>query len=149
LRTGGGKFADYITLLRSQGIGLTTKELYQTIRHSDKPRENHGGDTVRRSKRLQNVPDSTGFFSQRVGRVQSAPSSLKMENIQEQGTLKELIWVHFPGSEIIPEPSGGWDCLGVPEMERIQGRLGSLKKVISYDKLKWAVFSFQPQALME
>jgi len=33
------------------------------------PRENHGGHTVRRLRRLQNVPDSTGF-SQRTGRVQ-------------------------------------------------------------------------------
>jgi hypothetical protein len=28
-------------------------------------------------------------------------------------------------------------------MERIQGRLGGLQRVISYDKLKWPVFSFQ------
>jgi hypothetical protein len=29
-------------------------------------------------------------------------------------------------------------------MERIHRRLGGSKRVISYDKLKWAVFSFQP-----
>jgi hypothetical protein len=29
-------------------------------------------------------------------------------------------------------------------MERIQGRLGGVQRVTSYDKLKWAVFSFQP-----
>jgi hypothetical protein len=29
-------------------------------------------------------------------------------------------------------------------MERIQGRRGGFQKVISYNKLKWAVFLFQP-----
>ena len=52
-------------------------------RHSDRPRENHGEDTVRRLRRLQNVPDSKGFI-QRIGRVQLALSSLKMENIPQQ-----------------------------------------------------------------
>jgi hypothetical protein len=47
--------------------------------NKDRPRETYGQDTVRRSRRLQNVPDSIGFF-QRVGRVQSASSSLKMEH---------------------------------------------------------------------
>jgi len=29
-------------------------------------------------------------------------------------------------------------------MERIKGRLGASKRVISYEKLKWVVSSFQP-----
>jgi hypothetical protein len=46
---------------------------------------------------------------------QSAISSLQLENgaytTTEKGTLEELFRVHFPGSEIILEPSGGWDGL--------------------------------------
>jgi hypothetical protein len=46
---------------------------------------------------------------------QSAVSSLQLENGEyttiEKGTLEELCRVHFPGSEIILEPSGGWDGL--------------------------------------
>jgi hypothetical protein len=57
-----------------------------------------------------------------------------------------LLRVNWPVSEIILEPSGGWDGL---ELEFLKWR-GSMedsavsKRVISYDKLKWAVFSFQP-----
>ena len=50
------------------------------LRRSDRPRENHGENTVRRLKRLQNVPDFTGLFL-RLSRVESAPSNLKMETI--------------------------------------------------------------------
>jgi hypothetical protein len=46
----------------------------------------------------------------------SAESSIQLENgkytTSERGILKELFRVHFPGSEIITEPSGGWDGLG-------------------------------------
>ena len=35
-------------------------------KHSNKLRQNHGEDIVRRLRRLQNVPDSKGFF-QRIG----------------------------------------------------------------------------------
>jgi hypothetical protein len=81
---------------------------------------------------------------------QSAVSSIQLENGEytttEKGTLEELLRVHFPGSEIIREPSGGWYGL---ELEFLKWK-GSRedwavsKRVISYDKLKWAVFSFQP-----
>ena len=60
--------------------------------------------------------------------------------------MEELLWVHFPGSEIILEPSGGWDGL---ELEFLKGK-GSRgdwavsRRVITFYKLKWAVFSFQP-----
>jgi hypothetical protein len=43
--------------------------------------------------------------------VQGAVSSLQLENgeytITENKTHEELLWVHFPGSKIILEPSGG------------------------------------------
>jgi hypothetical protein len=69
---------------RNQGTELTTREPLQIIiRHSDRPRENHGEDTVRRLRRLQNVPESKGFF-QRTGTVQSALSNFKMVNIPHQ-----------------------------------------------------------------
>ena len=46
---------------------------------------------------------------------QSAVSSLQLENgvctTSEKETLEELLWVHFPGSEIILEPSGGLEGL--------------------------------------
>jgi len=64
------------------------------MRHSDKPRENHGEDTARSLRRLQNVPDSTGFF-QKVSRVQLALSSLKMENIPRQ---RRGLWKSYYGS---------------------------------------------------
>jgi hypothetical protein len=39
-------------------------------------------------------------------------SNLKMETATtEKGTLEELLRVHSPGSEIVSEPSGGWDGL--------------------------------------
>jgi len=60
------------------------KEPYQIItRHSDRPRENHGEENMRRLRRLQNVSDSKGFF-QRIGREQLAHFSLKMVNIAQQ-----------------------------------------------------------------
>jgi hypothetical protein len=46
-------------------------------------RENRGGDTVRRLRRLQNAPYSIGF-SLRMSRVLSAPFDLKMEITPQQ-----------------------------------------------------------------
>jgi hypothetical protein len=65
-------------------------------------------------------------------------------NIQRD--LEELLRVHFPGSEIIPEPSRGWDGLEL-EFAKWKGSREDWafsKRVISYNKLIWAVFSFQP-----
>jgi hypothetical protein len=46
---------------------------------------------------------------------QSAGSSIQLDNgeytISEKERLEELLRVHFPGSEIILEPSGGWNGL--------------------------------------
>ena len=60
----------------------------------------------------------------------------------EKGTLEELLRVHFPGSEIILEPSGGWNGLELEFPKWIGSRedWALPKWVISYDKLKWALF---------
>ena len=48
--------------------------------------------------------------------------SIQLENgdyiTTEIGTMEELLRVHFPGSEMILEPSGGWDSL---ELEFLKG----------------------------
>jgi hypothetical protein len=64
---------------------------------------------------------------------------------QRKGSWK-LLWVHFPGSEIIPEPSEGWDGLELefPKWKGSREDWAVSKRVVSCDKLKWAVFSFQP-----
>ena len=55
------------------------------------------------------MPDSTGFS------LRMSICSIQLENrdytTTEKGTLEELFRVHFPGSEIILEPSGGWNIL--------------------------------------
>jgi hypothetical protein len=81
---------------------------------------------------------------------QSAVSSTQPENAEytttEKGTLEELLRVHFPGSEKIPETSGGWNGLELefPKWKGSREDWTISKSVISYDKLKWAVLSFQP-----
>jgi hypothetical protein len=95
---------------------------------------------VRRLKRLQNVPDSIGF-SPRKGGVDNGEYTTS-----EREILEELLRVHFPGSEIILEHTGGWNGL---ELEFTPWKITRedwevSKKVISYDRLKWAVYSFLP-----
>jgi hypothetical protein len=80
---------------------------------------------------------------------QSSISSIQLENgayTTEKGTMEELLRVHFPGSEIIPEPSGGWDGLELefPDRKGSREDWAVSRRVINYYKLKWAVFSFQP-----
>jgi hypothetical protein len=59
LRRGEERFANYLILRRGQVTGLTINEILHIItKQSDRPRENHGGDTVRKSRRFQNVTDS-------------------------------------------------------------------------------------------
>ena len=74
---------------------------------------------------------------------QSAISSLRLENGEysktETETLEELLRVHFPGSKILLEPSGGRDGLEL-ESPEWSASMGDSR---SFDKLKWAVFSFQ------
>jgi hypothetical protein len=80
---------------------------------------------------------------------QSAISSIQLENGEytntEKGTLEKLLRVHFPGSEIILEPSGGWDSLELefPNWTASRADWALSRGVINYEKLKWAVFSFQ------
>jgi hypothetical protein len=80
---------------------------------------------------------------------QNAISSIQLENgdytTTEKGTLEELLRVHFPGSKIISKPSGGWNSLELefPKLNGSREDWALSKMVISYDKLKWAVFSFQ------
>jgi hypothetical protein len=77
-------------------------------------------------------------------------NSLWLENGEytktENETLEELLRVNFPGSKILLEPSGGWDGLELesPEWSASRGDWAVSRRVISFDKLKWAVFSFQP-----
>ena len=81
---------------------------------------------------------------------QSAICSIQLENgdytTTEKETLEELFWVHFPGSEIILEPSGGWDGLELvfPKWKGSREDWAVSKGVVSYIKLKWTIFSFQP-----
>jgi hypothetical protein len=53
--------------------------------------------------------------------ARSTVSSIQLENGEytttEKGTLEELLQVHFPGSEIILELSGGWDSLELVFLE--------------------------------
>jgi len=60
--------------------------------------------------------------------------------------MEELLRVHFPGSEIITEPSGGWDGLELefPKWKGSREDWAFSKRVINYEKLKSPVFSFQP-----
>jgi hypothetical protein len=80
---------------------------------------------------------------------QSAVSSLQLENGEytrtEKETLEELLRVHFPCSKFILETSGGWKGLEL-ESRKWKGSIEDWavsRRVISYDKLKWAVSSFQ------
>jgi hypothetical protein len=76
--------------------------------------------------------------------------SIQLENgeytASEKETLEELLQVHFPGSEIILEPSGGWNGLELelPKWKGTREDWAVSRRVKSYDKLKWAVFLFQP-----
>jgi len=80
----------------------------------------------------------------------SAVSSIQLANgeytTSERGILEELFRVHFPGSEIITEPSGGWDGheLEFPKWKGSREGWAPSKRVISHEKLKWAVSSFRP-----
>jgi hypothetical protein len=80
---------------------------------------------------------------------QSVISSIQLENgdytTTEKGTLEELLRVHFPGSEIIPGPSGAWDSLELefPKWTGSRADWTLSRRVSSYNKLKWAIFSFQ------
>jgi hypothetical protein len=73
---------------------------------------------------------------------QSASSSLQLENGEytktEKGTLQELLRVHFPGSEVILEPSAEWDGLELESLKWKGSREDWVvsRRVVSYDILK-------------
>jgi nicotinic acid mononucleotide adenylyltransferase len=76
---------------------------------------------------------------------QSAVSSIQLKNGEyttTEETLEELLRVKFPGSEITMEMSGGWDGLelGFPKWRGTRENREVFKRVISTDKLKWAIF---------
>jgi hypothetical protein len=81
---------------------------------------------------------------------QRTVSSLQLGNGEytktEKRTLEVLLWVHFRGSEIILEPSGGWDGLELesPKWKGSRKDWAVSRRVINYDKLKCFFFSFQP-----
>jgi hypothetical protein len=62
----------------------------------------------------------------------------------EKETLQELLRVHFPGSEITESP-GGWDGLELesPKWRGTREDWAVSKRVVTYDRLKWAVFLFK------
>jgi len=104
----------------------------------------------RHREEIEKAPECARLHRILSNDERSAVSSNQLEygeyTTTEKGTLDELLRVHFPGSEIILEPSGGWDGLE-PEFPKWNGSRedwASSKSVISYDKLKWSVFSFQP-----
>jgi hypothetical protein len=119
---------------------VTTKGLRQAKRESWR-RHYEETEKAPDCARLQRILSKDG---------QSAVSSLQLENGEytttEKETLEELLQVHFPGSEIILEPPGGWDGLELafPKWKGSREDWAVSRGVISYDKLKWAVFSFKP-----
>jgi len=103
----------------------------------------------RHCEEIEKPPECARFHRIISTAEQSAISSIHLENgdynMTEKGTLEELLWVHIPSSEIILEPSGGWDGLDLefPKWSGSREDWALSKRVISYDKLKWVVFSFQ------
>ena len=104
----------------------------------------------RQCEEIEKAPDCARFQRIHSKDGQSAVISLQLKNGEytttEKETLVELLQVHFPGSEIILEPSGGWDGLELefPKWKGSREDWVVSRGVISYDKFKWAVFSFQP-----
>jgi hypothetical protein len=89
---------------------------------------------------------------------QSSIGSIQLENgdhtITEKETLEELFRVHLPGSEIILQPSGGWDGLEL-EFPKWKGSSGTgqcpvgLLATISWNGLLSHFNHTNPQARME
>jgi hypothetical protein len=69
----------------------------------------------RHCEEIEKAPDCARFQRIHSKDGQSAVISLQLKNGEytttEKETLEELRRVHFPGSDIILEPSGGWDGL--------------------------------------
>jgi hypothetical protein len=138
---------DYLMLPRSQGIRLTTEELL--TEYNKALRQAKRESWRRHCQEIEKTPECARLHKILSKGGLSAINSIQLENGEyttEKGTLEELLRVHFPGSEIISEPSGGWNGLELefPKWKGSRGDWAVSKRVIDYSKLKWAVFSFQP-----
>jgi hypothetical protein len=104
----------------------------------------------RHCEEIEKAPESSRLHKILSKRGQSAVSSIEMDNgnytTSEKKTLQELLRVHFPGFEILTEPPGGWYGLELesPKWRGTREDWAVSKKVVTYDRLKWAVFSFKP-----
>jgi hypothetical protein len=104
----------------------------------------------RHCEEIEKAPESARLHRNLSKGGQSAIGSIQLDSghytTSEKETLQELLRVHFPGSEIIPEHLGGWDGLELESPYWRGARVDWIvsKNVISCDRLKWAVFSFQP-----
>ena len=121
-----------------------------TLVHPKAPRQAKGESWRRHCEEFEKTPGYARLYNILSKDVQSTISSIQLDNgdytTTEKGTMEELFRVHFPGSEIISEPSGGWDGLELefPKRKGSREDWAVSRRVIDYNKLKWAVFSFQP-----
>ena len=87
--------------IKKKGNLLIIKEAQQTIkRHSDRLRENHGEVTVRRLRRLQNVPESIGFFQRwtKCSKFYGAWTDRPRENYGEENVRRLIRLQNVPES---------------------------------------------------
>ena len=94
-----GKWTDYKRTLTDYNKALMQVKRESWRRHCEEIQK------APECAKLQRILSKDGW---------SAVSSLQLENGEyttEKGTLEELLPVHFLGSEIIFEPSGGWEGL--------------------------------------
>jgi hypothetical protein len=105
---------------------------------------------TRHCEEIEKAPECARFHRILSKNAQSAIGSIQLESgdytTTEKEALEELFRVHFPGSEIILELSGGWNGLELefPKWKGSKGDWAVSRRVVSYNKLKWDVFSFQP-----
>jgi len=88
----------------------------------------------RHCEEIEKAPECARLHTILSKDEQRAICSIQLENgdytTTEKETLEELFWVHIPGSEIILEPSGGWDGLELefPKWKGSRGGLGGVQK---------------------
>jgi hypothetical protein len=96
----------------------------------------------RHCEKIEKAPESARLHRIISAGGQSTVGSIQLDNgnctIPEKGTLQELLRVHFPGSEILLETSGGWDGLELksPKWRGTREDWAVSKRVISYDRFK-------------
>jgi hypothetical protein len=83
---------------------------------------------MRHCEEIKKAPECVRIHMTLSKDEQSATGSIQLENgdhiTTEKETLEELFRVHFPGSEIILEPSGGWNGLEL-EFPKWKGSRGT------------------------